>query len=248
MAKKKIIATAAIKGGTGKTTTAAAIAQLAAQEGKKVLCIDLDPQANLTDFLGGDPEQDGSYDALEGEIASDCIQTTEQGIDLMAGRSDLQSERSRPGSAMRLQEAIKPLRKKYDLIIIDTPPQMGELTFNALQASDGLLIPLETDRSSLQGLYQITDIAKQIKETNSKLSVIGCLLTRYDSRSRLNRYLHDVISDACDEIGTDFIGTIRPGIAIREAQSMQQSLYDYAPKSKPADDYRLLYEQYIEEA
>ena len=245
---KKIITVAAIKGGTGKTTTAAAIAQMAAKRGKRVLCIDLDPQANLTDFLDGNPDLDGSYDAINNIVASDCIQSTEQGIDLMAGRSDLQTERTRPGSAMRLQEAIKPLRKKYDLIIIDTPPQMGELTFNALQASDGLIIPLETDRSSLEGLYQITDIAKQIKGTNSKLSVIGCLLTRYDSRAKLNRYLHDVIEDACKDIGIMLIACIRPGIAIREAQSMQQSLFDYAPKSKPADDYRLLYEQYIEEA
>lgn len=237
-----IITTAVIKGGTGKTTTAAALAQAAAADGKKVLAIDLDPQANLTFFIGADQTQPGSYELLHGEDPAELIQRS-QGIDIIAGSPNLATERTTPASAMRLAEALKPL-KRYSLIVIDTPPQMGELTYNALQAATGLLIPLETDNSSLQGLYQITDIAQQIRRnSNPKLNILGIVLTRYDSRPKLNRYLMETIAEKGSEIGAPLLMTIRPGIAIREAQAMQQSLYEYAPESNPAKDYKTLYER-----
>ena len=104
------------------------------------------------------------------------------------------------------------------------------------------MIPLETDNSSLQGLYQITDIAQQMKRSNPNLSIIGTILTRYDSRPRLNRYLKDAIEERGKEARAPFLIGIRQGIAIREAQAMQKSLFDYAPKSKPAQDYKALFE------
>lgn len=238
----KIITTAVIKGGTGKTTTAAALAQAAAQEGKRVLVIDLDPQANLSFFIGADQNAPGSYQLLHGADATQLIQETDQGIQAIAASPDLATEKTTPGSAKRLQEAIEPLKKRFDICFIDTPPQMGELTFNALQASTGLIIPLETDNSSLQGLYQITDIAHQMQRSNPALSIIGVILTRYDARPKLNRYLQEVIAERGQEIGAPFLMGIRAGIAIREAQAMQQSLYKYAPRSKPAQDYKKLYE------
>ena len=119
---------------------------------------------------------------------------------------------------------------------------MGELTFNALQAATGLIIPLETDNSSLQGLYQIADIAHQMQNTNPGLRIFGAILTRYDSRPKLNRYLSDIISEKGQEIGAPLLMGIRPGIAIREAQALQLSIYDYAPNSNPAQDYKKLFE------
>lgn len=237
----QIITTAVIKGGTGKTTTAAALAQAAAADKKKVLVVDLDPQANLSLFIGADQNKPGAYQMLHGADPGDVIQETEQGIDAIAASPDLATEKTSPASAKRLQDALEPIRGQYDLVFIDTPPQMGELTFNALQASTGLIIPLETDNSSLQGLYQITDIAHQMQKSNKALAIIGTILTRYDSRTKLNRYLQEVISNKGQEIGAPFIMGIRPGIAIREAQVLQQSLFEYAPKSKPAMDYKELY-------
>ncbi len=238
----QIITAAVVKGGVGKSTTTAALAQAAAQEGKRVLTVDLDPQANLTFFVGADQNAPGSYQLLHGAEAAQLIQDTEQGIQAIAASPDLATEKTTPASAMRLQEALEPIKKDYDLIIIDTPPQMGELTFNALQASTGLIIPLETDNSSLQGLYQITDIAHQMQHSNQALSIIGVILTRYDARPKLNRYLRKVIAERGKEIGAPFLMGIRAGIAIREAQAMQQSLYKYAPRSKPAQDYKKLFE------
>ncbi len=238
----QIITTAVIKGGTGKTTTAAALSQAAVAAGKRVLAIDLDPQANLSFFLGADQNAPGSYQLLHEAAPAQLIQRTAQGIDVITGSPDLATEKTTPASAKRLQAAIEPLKKDYDFIFIDTPPQMGELTFNALQASTGLIIPLETDNSSLQGLYQITDIAHQMQRSNPALRIIGTILTRYDARPKLNRYIQSVIAEQGAEIGAPFLMGIRPGIAIREAQAMQQSIYKYAPKSKPAQDYKKLYE------
>lgn len=239
----KIITTAVIKGGTGKTTTAAALAQAAAANKKRVLAIDLDPQANLTFFLSADQNKPGSYQLLHGTAPGEVIQKTEQNIDVIAASPDLSTEKIKPGSAKRLQQAIKPIKGNYDYIFIDTPPQMGELTYNALEASTGLLIPLETDSSSLQGFYQITDIAHQLQDSNPDLSIIGVILTRYDSRPKINRHLQDVIEKAGDLIEAPYLMGIRPGISIREAQALQQSLFDYAPKSKPAVDYMELYKK-----
>ena len=94
----------------------------------------------------------------------------------------------------------------------------------------------------MQGLYQIADIAHQMQRSNPDLSIIGVILTRYDARPKLNRYLKDAIAERGQEIGAPLLMGIRPGIAIREAQAMQQSLYDYAPRSNPAQDYKTLYE------
>ena len=242
----QILTVAVIKGGTGKTTTAAALAQAAAAAGKKVLAIDLDPQANLSFFIGADQNAPGSYQLLHDTDPAQLIQRTPQGIDAIAASPDLATERTTPASAKRLQRAIDPLKSVYDLIVIDTPPQMGELLYNALQAATGLIIPLETDNSSLQGLYQIADIAHQMQRSNPALTITGVVLTRYDSRPKLNRYLQEVIAERGQEIGAPFLIGIRPGIAIREAQAMQQSIFDYAPRSNPAQDYKRLYEMIAE--
>ena len=235
----QIITTAVIKGGTGKTTTAAALAQAAAAEGYKVLAIDLDPQGNLTHTLKADPNNASSYDLLHGD--TDVIQSTEQGIDVIAASPDLATERTAPASAKRLQEALEPIKGNYDFIFIDTPPTIGELTYNALNASTGLLIPVETDVNSIQGIYQITDIAKQMQIHNPDLQILGAVLTRYDNRPKINRYIKNVI--ITDGEDTPLLATIRNGIAIREAQALQVSLYEYAPKSKPAQDYKKLFEE-----
>ena len=238
----QIITAAVIKGGTGKTTTTAALAQAATADGKRVLAVDLDPQANLSFILSADQFKPGAYQFLHGEDPAHLIQHTEQGLDVIPASPDLATEKTYPASAKRLQSALAPLREDYDFILIDTPPTMGELTYNALQAATGLLIPLETDSNSLQGLYQIAEIAHQMQSrSNPALVILGVVLTRYDARPKINRYLQEIIEEKGQQIGAPFLATIRPGVAIREAQAMQESLYQYAPTSKPAQDYMNLY-------
>lgn len=240
----QILTTSIIKGGTGKSTTAAALAQAAKLEGKKVLAVDLDPQANFTAFLGQEPA-DGCYRLLHGTPAADTIQTTEQGIDLIAANTDLAAEKTKPASASRLKEGLESIQKKYDLIIIDTPPAIGELTYNALMASTGLVIPLETDTNNIQGLYYIADVAAEIATSNENLKISGVILTKYDSRSNFNREVQELVIEKCKEMGVRYLGEVRNGIAIREAQGYQQSLFEYAPKSKPALDYMEIYKKII---
>ena len=235
-----ILTTATIKGGTGKTTTAAALAQAAAHEGKRVLCIDLDPQGNLTFILGADGTRPGAFSLLAGEAPGNTIQATGQAVDVIAASPDLATVRTSQGSARRLGKALLPILGNYDHVFIDTPPQMGELTYNSLWAADRLIIPLEADIASLQGFYQILDIAEQIKKGHP-LQVSGIIVTRYDGRPKINRHLLGEIQKAGKTAGAPFLGSIRAGVSIREAQALQVSLYDYAPKSKPALDYLELY-------
>lgn len=243
----QIITAAVIKGGTGKTTTCAALAQAAVAAGKRVLAVDLDPQANFTNAIGADQNSPGSYALLNGTPAAQLIQQTPQGIHAIAASPDLATVRTTPASAKRLQKALEPLQADFDLCMIDVPPMLGELLYNALQASTGLLIPLETDSNSLQGLYQITDIAKQMRRSNPTLELLGVILTRYDGRPKLNQLFQSVIAQRAQEIGVPYLMAIRSGVAVREAMAMQQSLFDYAPRSKPAADYGRLYRIIMEE-
>lgn len=231
------------KGGTGKTTTAAALAQAAAYKGKSCLAIDLDPQANLTYCLAADETQPGSYDLLHGAAASQVTQTTAQSIDVISASPDLQTETSSRGSARRLQKALALLKDQYDVIIIDTPATAGELQYNALQAADRLIIPLEADAYNLQSLRQITEAAAQISDSNPDLQIAGVLLTQYDPRPVINRQLREMLQENAAAQGIPFLGTVRKAVAVKEAAALQVSLFDYAPKCKPAADYMNIYEQ-----
>ena len=243
----QIITAAVIKGGTGKTTTCTALAQAAVKAGKKVLAIDLDPQANFTNAIGADQTRPGSYQLLNGTPAEQLIQQTPQGIAAISASPDLATVKTTPASAKRLQKALEPLHGVFDVCFIDVPPMLGELLYNALQASTGLIIPLETDTNSLQGLYHITDIANQMQHSNPDLKIIGVILTRYDNRPKINRFLQSEIEAKGQEVGAPYLMAIRSGIAVREAMAMQQSLFDYAPHSKPATDYERLYKKIMEE-
>lgn len=241
----KIITVAVIKGGTGKTTTCAAIAQAGAHKGKKVLCIDLDAQGNLSACLGANTTLPGAFELLHDTPAKELIQSTEQGIDVIAASINLASETTKAGSIYRLQKAIEPITSKYNLIIIDTPPRLAEPTYNALQACNTVLIPLEADIHSLQGMYQLLEVVEQIKKTNNNLKVAGCIITRYNKRTKFNQYMRQEIDTIGKKVKCKLLAEIRQGIAIQEAQALQKSLYDYAPQSNPAIDYMSLYNQII---
>lgn len=240
--KANVITIAEIKGGTGKTTTAAALAQAAALDNKKVLLIDLDAQANLTTMCGADPTRPGAYDLLNKFPFNELIQETYfDNIYIIAGAPNLAAMITLKGSLYRLEAAITPILNDYDLIIIDTPPTFGEMTYNALQASNGLLIALDVNISALQGFYYITDLAKAAKRNNPKLKVLGAILTRYNPRPVVNRQVKSIIEEKAKAIKCSLIGEIREGVSIREAQAYGKNLFTYAPKSKPAEDYKALY-------
>lgn len=242
----QIIAVANQKGGTGKSTTAAALAQAAAAAGEKALAIDLDPQGNLSFIMGADMQRRTSFDLLEGKSPARIIQHREGGPDLIPASLDLAAIKSSTGSAKRLQTALKAIRTPYDLIIIDTPPTAGELQYNALQAATGLIIPLRADILSLQGLYQIADTAAQIKKSNPALQITGIVITQHNDRSTIARQMKESLIAAAQQRAIPYLGAIREGVAIREAQALQENLFSYAPKSKPALDYMEVYKKMTE--
>jgi len=242
----QIIAVANQKGGTGKSTTAAALAQAAAAQGKKALAVDLDPQGNLSFTLNADMHRGTSFDLLEGKPAARLIQHSSTGPDVIPASLNNATISSSRGSAKRLQVALLPAKLGYDVIIIDTPPTAGELQYNALQAATALIIPLQAEIYSLQGLYQIAETAEQIKKTNPALTAAGVILTRHNDRSTIARQMQENIKAAAQQMAIPYLGAIREGVAIREAQALQVSLYEYAPKSKPALDYMDIFKKIME--
>jgi len=248
--KTRITAIANQKGGVGKTTTAAALAAGLHRKGYKVLTIDADTQGNISYIMGADTKQPGLYEALKGTaIAGEAIQATAQG-DIMASSPQLSGadlEFKAKGWEYLLQETIKPVINNYHYIIIDTPPQLGVLTINALTAATDVIITLGADIFSLQGIAQLYDTINTIKRrSNPELKTDGILITRYNARTILSRDLKDSIQGAADHIGARLFKTvIREGIAIKEAQTLQEDIYTSAPRSNPAIDYTAFINEYL---
>lgn len=241
-----VFAVSSQKGGTGKTTTAAAIATAAHHAGQKALAVDLDPQGSLTHILRGNGNAPGSYEILRGTPAASVIQRREGFPDLIPASLQLagaDAENSnRPGRDFLLQGALEPVRGLYDLIVIDTPPTLGTLLVNALTASDGVIIPVQADTFAMQSVYQLTDTIKQVQQyCNKSLTISGVLVTRYSSRTVLARDLKESLESKCAALGVHVFKTpIREGVAIKEAHTLQESLFEYAPRSNPAQDYMQL--------
>lgn len=246
----RIIAVASQKGGTSKTTTTASLAQVAASKGINTLMIDLDPQGSLSHIVGADGNKTGAYDIFKGAKLTETVQRINGQPDIippgkyLAGiERDIDINRH-PSPSTILSTAMKYMTG-YDLVLIDTPPALGILLFNALSAATDVLIPLQADTFAIQGLYQLTETIGQVQQyTNPKLTVAGAVLTKYSPRTNISRDLKQVIAVKCSEQKIRLLHTyIREGVAVREAQAMQQNLYSYAANSKPAQDYRQLYEE-----
>ncbi len=244
-----IITVAMMKGGVGKTTTAAIMAQAAARRKCKTLAIDLDPQRNLSTALGMAGEAAGnSYNLLTGARAADQIQRTRQKhIDIIPASAALSTIPGGPGSARRLQEAIRPISALYDVIVIDTPAAGGVLQYNALQAAHRLIIPINADSYSAEGLNTTITNARQIQKTNPALQIAGILYTRYDPNSDYDRQLfRAIINKYCRELDIPFLGIIRPTDKVKQAASLQVSLYTHAPKCTAAADYMDIFHEVTE--
>jgi len=238
-----IITVAAIKGGTAKTVTTAALAQAAAFKGARVLALDMDPQANLTAILGAKQTQAGTYSLLTGSgTAEGAIQETPQGIDIMEACRDLSTITEERGMALRILKALETVRDRYSLILIDVPPSAGVLVYAALYAADMVIAPTEADPAGLQGLYNIADLTERMAKARKRSYKAGAIITRYDGRPKLNRHLHGVIEAKAGALGFPLLATIRNGVPIKEAMAMQENIFTYCPKAKPALDYMGLYE------
>lgn len=238
------LSVAAQKGGVGKSTTAHAVGFGLVALGKRVLFVDLDPQANMSFTLCAAPGKT-VHDLLLGRVGASAVLQSRERYSLIpadAQLSGIDMELVRTGKEYKLKEALVQLDGDYDYAIIDTPPALGILTINALTASDGVIIPSHADIYCLQAVGQLHGTIDAVRTyCNPTLSILGILLTRHNARSVLSRDIAEMLEDVAVRIKTSvFDTTIREGIAIREAQAKQQDIFSYAPKSNAAIDYMSL--------
>ncbi|MBI3615103.1 MAG: AAA family ATPase [Candidatus Omnitrophica bacterium] len=246
----KIIAVCNQKGGVGKTTTAINLGADLAFSGDRVLLIDLDPQANATGGLGIDKKgvSQSIYQAIfDGVPMGKAVLTTKiPNLWLVPSQTALSGAEvelvSLPAREERLRSALTPLRSSYDWILIDSPPSLGLLTVNALTAADSILIPLQCEYYALEGLSQLLETVRLVKEhLNPALSMEGILLTMADFRTKLT---NDVIQEVRRFFGSQVYDLVIPrSVRLSEAPSHGLPIHLYDPQSAGAKAYRLLAER-----
>lgn len=241
-----IIAVNIQKGGTGKTTTAAALTQAAKYRGLRPLAIDLDPQGNLSLALRAQitRESGNSYSIFTGRPAADQIQRTAQDVEMIPAALELATVKSSRGSARRLELALEPVRGAFEPIIIDMPATPGELQYNALQAADVLLMPVIADSYNIQSIYQTIATANEIRKSNPRLQ-IAFIISCFYGRSKHDKDVRQIIIEQGTTAGARYLGTVRQGAAIKEAALLRESLYRTKPRRGPALDYLEIFDKLL---
>ena len=229
------------KGGCGKTATAAALGAGLTNDGARVLYIDLDPQGSLSYTLRANTNTPGAAELLAGRDPAECIQTTPDGDAIAADPRLAPAAENLTDSrrAYHLRDALRTIRGKYDYIVIDTAPELGILTTNALTAADGVIIPATPGGLVVRGIDQLADTIRAVKRINKPLRVYGILLTRYDRRKVLHQQAAEQMEKRAAALGTKIYKTrLRECVAIDEAQTIRENIFSYAPRSNAAKQYR----------
>mgnify|MGYP001385392548 FL=1 len=239
----KVISISNQKGGVGKTTTTCNLAAGLTKKGFHVLVIDLDAQGNLGFSVGADIDTCATiYDVLKGSTKTQFAIQKRETADIITSSillSGIELEFTNTGREFLLKEAIKPILDNYDYILLDTPPALGILTINAFTAADTIIVPMLSDIFSLQGIAQLYETFERVKKyCNPNLKIAGILLTKHNPRTHLSREIRGTAELIARDLNIKlFDSTIRSSVVVSEAQSVQQSILEYAPKHNISKDY-----------
>jgi chromosome partitioning protein len=235
------------KGGTGKTTSSINIGAGLAKKGKRVLLVDIDPQANLTEGLGVRDPKISIYDSIRDSKKLPIINIREN-LDLVPSSMDLLGAEleivSKIGREKIITKLLKPVKNQYDYIILDCPPALGLLTINAIVASDTILLPLEAEYFAYKGIDRLIGVIEQVQEHfNEDLTIGGVFVTKCNSQRTLTQ---TIINSITEHFGSKvFDARIRVNVSLSEAQLQGQSVFEYAPDSNGAKDYEKLVDEIL---
>jgi chromosome partitioning protein len=239
-----VIAFANQKGGVAKTTSTLNLGVAFREQGLKVLCVDLDPQGNLTMSQGMNPDdiERSMFDVLVHKLPIEEVVHRSE-IDLAVSSIDLAGAElalsSMIGRERALEKALLPVKADYDYVLIDTPPSLGLLTINALVASDGVIVPVQCEYLSLRGLVQLENTLSMIRENlNPHVEIVGILPTMFDRRTLHSREAIEILEENFGELV--FNTRIRKTIRYAEAPVKGSSVLKYDPSGNAADAYRQL--------
>ena len=248
----KIIAVSNQKGGVGKTTTSLNLAACLGVLEKKVLLIDLDPQANATSGIGIDLKKikKSSYHLLEHteKISNIIIKSKTPNLDVVPSNIDLVAIElelvNHPNREFMLREALKEVKDNYEYIIIDCAPSLGLITLNALTAANSVIIPIQCEYFALEGLGKLLNTIKSIQKIHNRdLEIEGLLLTMYDTRLRLSNQVVDEVRKHFHNMV--FKTIIQRNVKLGEAPSHGKNIIDYDATSKGAKNYIKLAQELI---
>jgi chromosome partitioning protein len=242
--KAKVIAFTNQKGGVAKTTTTLNLAVAFAEKGHRVLCVDLDPQGNLTMSQGIDPDtlDVSMYDVLvHGVSIREVIKKRE--VDLACASIDLAGAEiamsTQIGRERSLERALKPVLEDYDFVCIDTPPSLGLLTINALTAADKVIVPVQCEYLSMRGLIQLQNTLSMIRDNlNPNIEIEGILPTLVDTRTVHAKEAIEILEENFGD--RVFASRIRKTVRFAEAPVKGMSVLKYDPDGKAASAYREL--------